>query len=131
MARPKKENQAEDLDFEIRFYENILKKRPNFIQALITLADSYTKKGFYKEGLKIDKKLAKLRPADPIIFYNLSCSYSLLKRNKSAFEALKKAIGLGYKDFTYMQQDPDLDNLRRDKRYGDFISRYLSVESSK
>jgi tetratricopeptide (TPR) repeat protein len=123
--KDKDRKKSNGLDFEIKFYEQILKERPNFVQALIALADAYTKRGYYRKGLKIDRKLAKLRPGDPTVFYNLSCSYSLLKMNKLAFNALRKAIELGFTDFKYIQQDPDLENLRGDEYYREFISRYI------
>jgi len=109
-------------DFEIKFYEGVLKNSPDFVEALIALGDLYTKKGFYKKGLNVDLRLAKLKPDDPIIFYNLACDYSLLNEIDRAIEALKKAISLGYDDFDYLKRDRDLENLRKDKRFKSLIS---------
>ena len=103
--------------FEIRFYEGILKESPFFVQALIALGDAYTKNGMFKEGLVVDKKLSKLRPDDEVVFYNLACDYSLLKDAGGCLSALRKAIKLGYSDFAHMQKDPDLAFIRRDPRY--------------
>jgi tetratricopeptide (TPR) repeat protein len=111
-----------DDNFEIRFYEGILKNSPNFVEVLIVLGDLYTKRGFYKKGLKVDLRLKKLRPFDPVVFYNLACDYSLLGQIDKAFEALKKAISLGYTDFEYLKRDKDLENLRKDKRFERIIS---------
>ena len=48
----KKNRVKEDsLAFEISFYERILAEDPDFIDALIPLADAYTKHGLYKKGL--------------------------------------------------------------------------------
>ena len=112
----------EDLNYEISFYEDILKDNPSQINVLVALGDAYTKTGRYRDGLKIDKKLAELKPADPVVYYNLACSYSLLKMPDLSFEALKKAIGFGYRDFIYMQQDPDLEFIRKDIRYYELLS---------
>lgn len=114
----------EDLDFEIAFFENLLKKRPDFINALIALGEAYTVKGRYKEGLNIDKRLVRLKPDDPIVHYNLACSYSLLKMADAAILALKKALDLGYCDFAFMQEDPDLEFIRADSRYQELILRF-------
>ena len=62
----------ETLDFEIQFYEGVLEKNNDFTQALIVLGDLYTRKGLYEKGLMIDKRLAFLKPEDPIVFYNLA-----------------------------------------------------------
>ena len=61
MVRANKEDNSEDLDFEIQFYQNVLKRKPDFIQALMVLGDLYTKKSLCKEGLAVDLKLAQLK----------------------------------------------------------------------
>jgi len=111
------EEPEEDLDFEIQFYERVIKRNPNSVDVLMALGDDYTKVGRYREGLAIDLKLAKLRSNDPVVHYNLACSYSLLGQVDEALETLRRAIALGYRDFNHMQRDPDLENLRRDPRY--------------
>ncbi|MBM3247845.1 MAG: hypothetical protein FJZ10_00245 [Candidatus Omnitrophica bacterium] len=121
-----KNKELENLDFEINFYERVLNESPDFKQALIALGDAYTRKGHYQKGLEIDRRLIKLKPDDPIIFYNLSCSYSLLEKNDLAFGALSTAIDLGYDDFDHLKKDPDLDNLRKDSRFQELISRFIN-----
>jgi tetratricopeptide (TPR) repeat protein len=111
--------------FEIEFYERLLKDQPDFIEALKALAELYTKSGRHNEGLVLDKRLAKLLPTDAIVYYNLACSYSLLKDIDKSLEAIKKALDLGYSDFSYMRSDPDLDNLRKDKRSAEIFSKEL------
>ncbi|MBU0549315.1 MAG: tetratricopeptide repeat protein [Candidatus Omnitrophica bacterium] len=114
----------QDLDFEISFYKNILKDRPNFVNALIALGEAYTRRGRYKEGLKVDKRLLELKPDDPTVHYNLACSYSLLKMPAACLRHLKKAITLGYRDFAFIEKDPDLEFIRKDPRYKELLSKY-------
>jgi tetratricopeptide (TPR) repeat protein len=114
----------EDLDFEISFYEQLLKKSPDFTNALIALGDAYTRSGRYEEGLKIDQRLVELMPDDPTVYYNLACSYSLLKMAEPSLSALKKAIHLGYHDFVFIEKDPDLQFIREDPRYKELLSKY-------
>ena len=122
MVRKNQENNSEDLDFEIEFYENILRRKSDFIQALMALGDLYTKKGLYKEGLVIDQKLAQLKPYNPLVLYNLACSYSLLDEISQAFASIQKAVECGYHDFKHLEQDPDLKNLRRDTHFQQFLA---------
>jgi len=107
----------EDLDFEIRFFEGIAHHDPDFIEALQILGDAYTKTGQWEKGLKIDERLARLCPDNSLVFYNLACSYSLLKQVEEAFAALREAVKLGYDDARWLTKDPDLDNLRQDNRF--------------
>lgn len=106
-----------DLDLEILFLEGIARRDPGYVEALKILGDNYTRRGRFEEGLRIDERLAELRPDDSIVQYNLACSYSLTSQLEMAVEALESAINLGYRDFKHMSQDPDLKNLREHADY--------------
>ena len=119
---PKTPRKKDDVEFEISFYENILKGTPDFIEALVAIGDLYTKAGFWQKGLEVDLKLCRLRPDDPIIFYNLACSYALLNQTRLALSALSKAIEFGYNDFKHLREDPDLENLLKDEQVQEFLA---------
>jgi len=110
---PNKEN----LLFEIEFFEGVARRDPDFVEALQILGDAYTKTGQWEKGLEIDQRLAKLCANNPLVFYNLACSYSLLKHVDEAFAALDQAVKLGYSDARWLTKDPDLDNIRHDSRF--------------
>jgi len=114
MARPK---DISDSNFEIKFYEAVLKESPDFVEVLMALGELYTRTGQYELGLQIDQRLTQLRPQEGMVFYNLSCSFSLLNRIEDALSALKRSVDLGYQDWSFMEKDPDLENLRRDSRF--------------
>src|SRR3989339_24591 len=103
---------SNDLDFEISFLEGVLKHRPNYIHALAPLAAAYTCRGWYKKGLEIDKRLAGLCQDDPIVHYNLACSYALSGYIFKALVSLKRAARLGFWDIEHLQKDSDLKNLQ-------------------
>ena len=112
-----KSARKEDLEFEIDFFEGISRRDPDYVEALQVLGDAYTKSGQWEKGLKIDQRLAKLCPDNPLVFYNLACSYALLNRVDEAFAALTEAVRRGYNDARWLNKDPDLDNLRHDNRF--------------
>jgi tetratricopeptide (TPR) repeat protein len=118
-----KEFNKSGVDFTTWFLEGILEQNPNYVDCLMYLGNIYTATGRYKEGLKLDQRLVKLRPEDPVAHYNLACSYSLLENPDAAFKALEKAVALGYKDLDHMERDKDLNNLRQDDRYQVLIER--------
>lgn len=120
----------QDTDFEIAFYESILKDTPDFIEALIVLGDLYTKTGLWQKGLEVDLKLSRLRPEDALVFYNLACSYALLKSTRMALGALTRAIEFGYDDFEYLKADTDLDNLLKDEHFGQYIKQLEKKKKS-
>ena len=112
---------SDDVDFEIQFYEGILEKKGDFFQALMALGNLYTKNGLYQKGLAVDEKLVRLRPKDPLVLYNLACSYSLLNKINKAFKAMKDAFSCGYDDFDYLKNDGDLANLLKDARFRKYL----------
>ncbi len=106
-----------DDQFTIWFLEGILEKYPSYVECLMLLGNTYTAHGVYEKGLKVDLKLVRLRPDDPLVHYNLACSCSLLGRFSQAIESLGKAIDLGYNDLYHLENDNDLDNLRDEDGY--------------
>lgn len=115
------EPEKSELDFEIRFFEGLLKDNSDFVDALKPLADLYTRRGLIQKGLELDERLISLCPNDPTVFYNLSCSYSLLSRVEDSLKALKQAIELGYCDLYHMLTDKDLQNIRNDPAFLDLV----------
>ena len=107
----------QDLEFEIVFLEGVIRRDPDFVEALQILGDAYTKTGQCEKGLKVDRRLAKLCPDNALVFYNLACSYSLLGKITAAFAALRRAIRLGYDDARWLARDPDMKSVRQDRRY--------------
>ncbi len=112
------------LDFEIEFFGKILERHPDYVDVLRVQGNNLTLKGRYAEGMQIDKRLVKLRPGDPLVHYNLACSFALLNRGESAIKTLKKAIELGYRDFRYLREDRDLDSIRHDPRFRQLLREY-------
>jgi tetratricopeptide (TPR) repeat protein len=117
----KKLNRAcqRDLDTRIEFMEGLVRRDPDYVDALQLLGDHYTQRGRYAEGLKVDERLSRLEPHDPLVFYNLACSCSLTGQFDRAVLALEKALQLGYRDFRWLAKDPDLRNLRQQPVYRD------------
>src|SRR5271167_2993533 len=86
-----------DLDTKIQFIEGIVRRDPNYVDALQLLGDHYTQRGRFDEGLNVDERLARLEPGSPLVFYNLACSYSLTDQFDHAARSLEKALQLGYR----------------------------------
>ncbi len=114
-ARTKKLSRKEvrDLDVKINFLQGIVAREPGYVEALQLLGDHYTQRGKYDQSLQVDQQLSRLEPANPLVFYNLACSYSLNSEFDCAAAALERALSLGYRDFKWLARDPDLRPLRK------------------
>lgn len=106
-----------ELDVKISFMEGVVRRDPEYVEALQLLGDHYTQRGKYDHSLKVDEQLSRLEPGNPLVFYNLACSYSLNGEFDAAAAALEKALQLGYRDFKWLARDPDLRKLRKHPVY--------------
>jgi tetratricopeptide (TPR) repeat protein len=111
-----------DLDTKIQFMEGIVRRDPDYVDALQLLGDHYTQRGRFTEGLNVDERLARLDPENALVFYNLACSYSLTDQFDRAAFALEKALSLGYRDFAWLARDPDLKKFRQQPVYREIQS---------
>ena len=109
--------EARDLDFKIAFMEGIVRRDPQYVDALQVLGDHYTQRGRHTHSLKVDQQLSRLEPRNPLVFYNLACSYSLNGEFDLGAAALETALALGYRDFKWLAKDPDLRRLREHPLY--------------
>ena len=119
-----------DLDTRIEFMEGLVRRDPDYADALQLLGDHYTQRGRYAEGLKVDERLSRLEPHDPLVFYNLACSCSLIGQFDRAVFALQKALQLGYRDFNWLARDPDLRELRRQPIYRDIQDKIRRMKTA-
>jgi tetratricopeptide (TPR) repeat protein len=118
-----------DLDTRIEFMEGLVRRDPDYVDALQLLGDHYTQRGRYADGLKVDEHLSRLESRDPLVFYNLACSYSLTGQFDRAAAALQKALQLGYRDFKWLARDPDLRELRQQPIYRDIQNKIRRMKA--
>ncbi len=108
---------SDQREFDMAFFERVIANNPCHEDALRYLGAAYTERGEHEKGLKMDLRLVRLKPDDPVAHYNLACSYSLKGKLEEAFDALGKAISCGYRDLKHLENDPDLAAVCADPRY--------------
>jgi tetratricopeptide (TPR) repeat protein len=112
------------LEFELSFFPGILRRHAEYVDVLRAHGNNLTLKGRYRDGLDIDRRLIALRPNDPVVYYNLACSYALLRKPELALQALRRAVELGYHDFQFLRKDKDLDSIRHDPRFEQLLREF-------
>jgi len=105
-------NRPRDTQFEIGFFESVLRRDPRGTDVIEILGGLYTKQGRIADGLRMDRRLVRLQPTNHTAHYNLACSLALSKRRSEALRSLREAVRLGYEDFEWMSHDPDLTCLK-------------------
>lgn len=118
-----------DLDIEIQFLEGVVRRDRRYVEALQLLGDDYTRRGRFKDGLQVDRRLARLCPEDPLVHYNLACSFSLTEEFRKSAHALRKAIQRGYRDFDHLRRDSDLEPLRQTDLYAAIEQEIAELEA--
>ncbi len=108
MSRPP----PEDPEFEIGFFESVLRRNPGYTDVIEILGGLYTRNGRITDGLRMDRRMVRLRPENATAHYNLACSLALCGRKADALKSLRKAVDLGYVDLPWMMKDADLAELR-------------------
>ncbi len=122
-------SEQRDLDTKIEFVEGLVRRDPNYVDALQLLGDHYTQRGRFNEGLKVDERLARLDPENALVFYNLACSYSLTDQFDRTALALEKALALGYRDFAWLAKDPDLKKFRAQPGYDEIKAKIRRLKT--
>jgi predicted Zn-dependent protease len=112
-----KDHISQDELRELDFLEALQRRLPEDVDLLKALADLYTRVGRYEDGLKLDEAISRACKDEPLVWYNLGCSYALTDRRNEALKALSRAVALGYRDVEWMRNDTDLRSLRDDKRF--------------
>jgi tetratricopeptide (TPR) repeat protein len=54
---------------------------------------------------------------DPMLLYNVACTFSVLGKVDEALEALEHAVEKGWGDRAWIEHDSDLDPIRESPRY--------------
>ena len=121
-------DKTSDQEFEMTFFESVLKRSPDYTEIIEILGGLYTKHGRISDGLKMDRKLVRYLPENAIAHYNLACSLALSKREADALKSLRRAIELGYQDIEWLMQDSDLTAL---KEHPDFDAVIAPIASKK
>jgi tetratricopeptide (TPR) repeat protein len=68
----------------------------------------------------LNQILAK-QPNEAVTLYNVACTYSLMDKKSESINYLTKATGNGYTDVDSIEQDTDLDNIRKEKEYRNIV----------
>ena len=110
-----------DPEWEIGFFESIYKRDPSYDDVVAILGGLYTKTGRIADGLKMDRRMVRICPEDPTAHYNLACSLALSERHRDSLKVLRQAIDLGYADYDWMENDPDLNCLREYPEFRDLV----------
>ena len=69
------------------------------------------------------KRVLEIAPNDGLALYNCACTHAQLGNKDEAFELLRKAIGIGYKNIIeWIENDPDFETYRDDPKFIEILT---------
>lgn len=107
----------DQLEFDIAFFDSVLERQPGYLDVLRCQAQLLSRKGLHARALELDARLVRLAPGDGVAHYNLACSLALMGYPQEAIGELRQALRQGYSDIDYLENDRDLENLRKRPEY--------------
>lgn len=107
----------------VRNYKMALHHNPDSAETHINLSTTYLRMKEYDSAYSTLKNLEGKAPSNPLLFYNFACYYSLTNQIEAGLTALKHAVDLGYTNLEEIKEDPDLENLRRDPGFIEWIKK--------
>jgi len=97
-----------------------------FVQLSYYLPEDFIKKNNFRGALLSLSAAKEIRENEPNVYYNFASVYARKGDKKAAIEQLNKAIALGFKNFSYLTQDPDFTNLRQEEAFKKIIQAHES-----
>ena len=85
---------------------------------------AYQGLGLYDKAMAAMDSIIARDPADDGCYYDAACLYSRMGKKKEALAFLEKSLKNGYRRFSHMERDEDLDLIRNTEEYKRLIAQY-------
>jgi tetratricopeptide (TPR) repeat protein len=101
----------------VRAAEEHLKWNPDDIRALYLAANGLAARGEPVRARQFADRALAMRPDDPVLLYNVACTFALLGLTDPALAALGDAVRKGWNHKGWVERDSNLNGLRSHPQY--------------
>jgi TolB-like protein/Flp pilus assembly protein TadD len=105
----------------VEMLPNYLLQNPDDARARMFYAITLLEVGRREEAISEGAAALELSPGDSLMLYNGACLYAQLGETRRAVATLRDAIAAGVTNFGWMKNDPDLEPIRNDPEYLEFL----------
>ncbi|MCH8905389.1 MAG: tetratricopeptide repeat protein, partial [Bacteroidetes bacterium] len=95
------------------------------LKPVIGMGLCYMYLGKFNESEDFLKRAIKLNKRNPVRYFDLAACYSYFDQNKKAIKMLKRALRKGFDDYTIINTDPLLDNIREEEKFKKLVKKYF------
>ncbi|MEO7367718.1 MAG: protein kinase [Gemmatimonadaceae bacterium] len=113
----KREDEEKHLRRGLSLMEGSLELNPDDARAANLAAGVFASLGEAEPALKYAERSLAIDPEDPMLLYNVACTYSSLGRIDQAISCLERAVEKGFGHREWIDNDPDLKPLRSSPKY--------------
>jgi len=100
-----------------RLVEERLDLIPDDTRACVLGAAAFATFGEVERSAALAKRALAIDPDDPMLLYNVACTYSLLHMTDEALDCLESAVDKGYGHKEWMEHDSDFDSIKDTPRF--------------
>jgi serine/threonine protein kinase/Tfp pilus assembly protein PilF len=101
----------------LKLMEDRLELNPDDARAANLAAAFLARLGELQKSVEYADRSLAIDPEDPMLLYNVSCTYVALGRFDDAMKCLERAVDKGFGHKEWIDHDPDLDPLRDNARF--------------
>jgi len=83
-------------------------------------------RGNYRQAISNLEIMARIRPENPQVHFQLARSFALAGDRKGALRSLEKAIEKGFADLSALQGSPDFESLKQDPQFQKLLQKLAS-----
>ena len=101
----------------LKLMEDRLELNPDDARAANLAAAFLARLGDLSKAVEYADRSLAIDPEDPMLLYNVACTYVALSRYDDAMNCLERAVDKGFGHKEWIDHDPDLDPLRDNLRF--------------
>ncbi|HVF39561.1 MAG TPA: protein kinase [Gemmatimonadaceae bacterium] len=102
---------------QVRLIEQHLELNPDDARACILGASANANIHDAERAAMYAERAIAVDPEDPMLLYNVACTYGVLGKSDDCLNALEQAVSKGWGDKSWLEHDSDLDSIRELPRY--------------
>jgi tetratricopeptide (TPR) repeat protein len=110
-----------DLEKAQAQYLKALELVPDLFPVLLKMSLVHAMKGQYDQSLSYLDRAMHVKPDNPDLYYNRGCVYAKKGESAQSVRWLATAVEKGFKDWSLLKSDPDLQGIRSTQAYQDLV----------